>query len=216
MTAGLEIRGLLVAEGPSDSALATHLRALCIEAGADESVCRCPDLGALHPPPGHTLRRMIPAALALHPDTNLLFVHRDADSVDAGPRRQAIDDAVAGVRGAPLHVCVVPVQELEAWLLLDDAAIRRVAGNPPGTTALDLPSPRRVEELARPKEVLDTIIGRAQAEIGKRRRLPTPDVRRRLVEQLRLDGPIRGAPSFQRLVRDLDEVVGRLRSRGSS
>jgi hypothetical protein len=36
-------------------------------------------------------------------------------------------------------VCVVPVRMMEAWLLIDEMAIRRVAGNPNGRIPIELP-----------------------------------------------------------------------------
>ena len=51
-------------------------------------------------------------------------------------------------------VCVVPVRMQEAWLLIDEAALRRAAGDPNGTQPLAMPDVQRLEELADPKQLI--------------------------------------------------------------
>jgi hypothetical protein len=45
----------------------------------------------------------------------------------------------------------------EAWLLIDEKAIREAAGNPKGRQPLNLPKPSKTEELSDPKETLKPI-----------------------------------------------------------
>jgi hypothetical protein len=54
-------------------------------------------------------------------------------------------------------VCVIPVKMTEAWLLIDEKAIREAAGNPKGRQPLNLPKPSKTEELSDPKETLKPI-----------------------------------------------------------
>ena len=74
---------------------------------------------------------------------DLLFVHRDAEKESYDFRRQQVEAAVDGGH----HVPVIPVRMSEAWLLHEEAAIRRGSGNPVGRTALELPQPKDVEAL---------------------------------------------------------------------
>ena len=73
----------------------------------------------------------------------MLFVHRDADSSQesssAGPERRydEVARAVADASYDGAWVGIVPVRMTEAWLLLDESAIRRVAGRPHGDEPLD-------------------------------------------------------------------------------
>src|SRR4028119_872308 len=128
----VEIYFLFIGEGSSDEALVPHLEDICIRAGADEVSGVAPDFARLGRKVGHDVASKLEAALLLEPTANLLFVHRDADSRDPEPRREEIERAIERHAIQVSHVCVVPVQELEAWLLLDEAEIRRVAENPNG------------------------------------------------------------------------------------
>jgi len=141
----LHIRFLFVGEGPFDVNLVTHLRRCCILAGADEAEDVTIPISRLGDRIGRTVPEKLTFALALEPNVNLVFVHRDADSEDPKPRYDEIREAIQVVTKELTHVAVVPVQETEAWLLLDEAEIRRVAENPSGTISLDIPSARRVE-----------------------------------------------------------------------
>src|SRR5690606_40429727 len=58
-----------------------------------------------------------------------LFVHRDADARDPTERLTEIDQAFKLIKSPP-YVRVVPVQETEAWLLVDESAIREHLGIP--------------------------------------------------------------------------------------
>ena len=143
----------------------------------------------------------------------LIFVHRDADSVDAAPRRREITDAAGDLGCAERVIPVVPVQELEAWLLTDEFAIRRVAGRPTGRTRLALPSVRNIEATARPKEILEKACLAAAEKSGARRSKEQRqfNVRRAtLLERLDLDGPVTKLPSWQRFVDDLNEAAARV------
>jgi hypothetical protein len=57
----------------------------------------------------------------------------------------------------------------EAWLLIDEAALRRAAGNPGGTVALRFPQLRKLEQLSDPKEVLHQLLLEASELRGRRR-----------------------------------------------
>ena len=63
---------------------------------------------------------------------------------------------------------MVPIQETEAWLLLDKGSFRRVAGKPKVRTPLDLPTPTNVENIANPKELLKESILIASETTGRR------------------------------------------------
>lgn len=205
----VEVRALLLTEGSSDAALAPHLEWLCVSAGAHEASVRWPDLRALPSPPGRAVHHKLPTALGLHPDTNLLFIHLDADEPDPEPRRRLIEAAVATLAGPPHAVPVVPVQELEAWLLTSEEEIRAVAGARSSTSPLGLPKVPRIEATARPKEILQNAISAAWSG-GRRRRPDLARVRHRLIERLDLDGRVRELPSFARLVVDIEQAIGAL------
>ena len=61
----------------------------------------------------------------------LLFVHRDAEQASIDGRAQEIREALEQCQTPPV-VCVIPVRMQEAWLLFDEAALRKVSVRPRG------------------------------------------------------------------------------------
>ncbi|MGF1466664.1 MAG: DUF4276 family protein [Sandaracinaceae bacterium] len=207
------IRFLFVGEGTSDDGLVPHLEALLVEAGADAAEGETVDYGRLRiaKPGRRTVSAKLGIGLRLAAPVDMVFVHRDADSRDPEPRRREVANAVAAICAVPRHVPVVPVQELEAWLLVDEEAIRLVAGRPSGRRALGLPSrTERVEELSRPKELLNRAILEASETTGRRREKlerRLPHLRRLLLERLDRNGPVRRLSAWKRLVADTRSAV---------
>lgn len=211
----MRIKFLLVCEGSSDRGLVPHLEALCVRAGADEAIGDAPDLGRLPRPPGRAVDEQVRALLKLGAEMDLLFVHRDADSDDARPVRQEILAKLAGVEGCPAHICVVPVQELEAWLLVDEQAIRTVVGNPGGREDLGLPPRRRIESTARPKERLEAALIKASGAGGARLQRVKDQrsiLRGVLLQRLDINGPVNELPAWCALVEEIETAVAQLRA----
>ncbi|HET9897908.1 MAG TPA: hypothetical protein VFQ44_23510 [Streptosporangiaceae bacterium] len=103
-------------------------------------------------------------------------------------------------------VPVVPIRMTEAWLLLDEAAIRRVSGNPNSNVPLNLPRARDVETVPDPKEVLAHALATALGFSGRRLeklRKRFPYHRQQLLERIEPAGPIRDVPSWQAFNDDL-------------
>lgn len=98
---------------------------------------------------------------ALRPD--ILFVHRDAERASLEARRREIPMNHGGL------VRVVPVRMTEAWLLGDETAIRKAAGNPNGRIQLSLPRVSRLEALPDPKLKLKEVLLEASEHASPRR-----------------------------------------------
>ena len=212
------IRFLFIGEGPFDENLVTHLRRCCVLAGASEAEGVTIPFSMLGNSIGRTVIEKLRFALEYEPNVNLVFVHRDADSIDPGPRYEEIQEAVRTVMDAPLHVAVVPVQETEAWLLLDEVEIRRVAENPKGTVPLDIPSAKRVERISNPKEHLITVILNASEQTGRQYR----KIRRKIPQKCRLildgldpEGPVKAVPSWKLMFSDLRSAIEKLSASSS-
>jgi hypothetical protein len=107
-------------------------------------------------------------------------------------------------------VGVVPVQETEAWLLLDEEEIRRVAENPKGKVRLNLPSASRVENVSDPKRRLHQALLKASELRGQRRKKFRNTLAQRckvLLERLEPDGNIKQVQAWQRLRSDLEAAI---------
>lgn len=205
----MRINFLLVCEGSFDEEIISHLEKLLIECGADEATGFAYSTGG-------AIKSKIRAAIKDMPYMDCLFVHRDADSPNSDPRYEEIKNSLNSADYDGLWVGLVPVQEIEAWLLLDEAAIRRVAGKPRGRNALRLPRARRVEELRNPKEVLRQKILDASGKTGRQRKRiegKLGSMCYQLLRDLPIGGPLEQVPAWARLKRDAEECIAQLRNR---
>lgn len=199
------IRGVLLCDGSSDRPLAGVLERVCADRGFDLSVT-APDLRQLPSPPGHGLTDRVECVLELG-TFDVLFVHRDAEGQDPGLRKTEVEQALHGYGFK--SVAVVPVRMTEAWLLLDEAGIRQVAGRPSGGEDLGLPrQPRDVESIADPKGMLKRALLVAGQPQGHRRRKRFKDrfgeQRRQLLERLDSHGRINEVPAWKELLAAID------------
>lgn len=203
--------GLLIREGTSDEPLGAHLEALCVERGIDV-VISTPDLSRLPSPPGKGVTHQLSAALELMKPkkVDVVFIHRDADGAGVVARRDEINSAVEAEGSGLLHIPVIPVRMTEAWLLLDEQAIRDVAGNPQGRVNLNLPTLKQVESIADPKATLMDALKKASEERGRRLSRVAKQFsvhRQQLLDRLDRQGPVSRLASWRTLCSDLDDVV---------
>lgn len=202
-----ELRYTLLADGPADRALIPILDWLLRQhLPARPIQHQWADLNTLSRRRGGLARRM-EASVRLYP-CDILFVHRDAE---AQPRQSRIEE-IARARhegdldAALLLCCVVPVRMTEAWLLFDEAAIRKAAGNPRGRTALARPA--APESIARPEDVLAGLLRDASELSGRRReKFNVPQSVQRLAQLIEDFSPLRALDAFQTLEADLRELL---------
>ena len=163
------LRYTLLADGSSDRALLPILTWLLRQCcGAIPIQAEFADLRRLPSPPKQLSER-INRSVELYP-CDLLFVHRDAENAPIEEREAEIHKAIeeSSVEGSVRLVCVVPVRMQEAWLLIDEAALRRAAGNPNGTQPLAIPEVQTLEELADPKQLIRELLHQASELRGRR------------------------------------------------
>lgn len=199
---------LLIAEGTSDRALIHVVRWLAGQHLPGVDVLAESVDWSRAPKRGKGLAAKIDTAVKLYPDHDLLLIHRDADAEDGRPARvREIEDAVGELSPAtcPRYVCVVPVQETEAWLLIDEQAIRNAAANPTGTAPLDLPRLAVLESVRQPKERLEAMLQKARLPKTGRKALAFDP--RKLKQEVALSinsfDPLRQLPAFQQLEADI-------------
>lgn len=208
----MTLRFLLICEGASDASMVAHVRNLLLHFGIADTD------GNHWAKPG-PLAHKIRDGLKYFGDCDLLLIHRDADSniesASAGPekRRQEISSAVIDSGFPGPWVAIVPVQTTEAWLLLDELAIRSVTGNPNGTIPLELPFQTIVEGEANPKARLEQALLTASELSGRRRKRFNRDIpvmHRILLEGLPVGGRLEHVPSWVRFREDLKAAVDSL------
>jgi hypothetical protein len=206
------IRALYLCEGSSDTGLRFHIEGIAGDLGR-QILVTVPDLNRLPNKPGPGVEGKLRAAQQLSDGGHaydLVVIHRDSDREPSDHRRSEIAEAVAAVSPGLAHVPAIPVRMLEAWLLLDQSAIREVAGNPNGRMALDLPKPARAESMADPKALLKQAIATASGERGRglqKLQARFSANRARLLQMLDREGPVRQLASWRAFTDDLREAV---------
>ncbi len=209
--------GLFVCEGSSDMPLATIVETLFVERGMEMRLST-PDYSLLAEKVSNTVESRIRAGIELIGDNvDIVVIHRDADNVGPDKRRDEIFSAIGAAGTKATALPIIPVRMTEAWLLLDEDTIRRVAGNPRGRVKLGLPHRREVESVADPKQLLAQCIIKAADCTGRRRNQVEKRFgqhRRELLQSIDLTGDIAELPSWKQLVSDIEHTLEVLRSTG--
>ena len=213
------IRFVVLCEGASDRPLVAHLRRLLSSCGASETVGSAIPLSTI---PDHRyhrgspLARKIQTALTAESEFDLLFVHRDANSAGYAARSGEISQAMGSVGRSIDWIPIIPGRATEAWLLLDEDAIRRAAGNPRGRQPLHLPRPAQVEGVSDPKTALRDALAEASGHTGNRLgrfKQRFGSQRRVLLEQLPPGGGLAQVASWLRLRQAVTDFVARVNTR---
>lgn len=158
-----------------------------------------------------TLRDRLQLALYWYP-CDVLFIHRDAENQDYRQRISEIETAVDGIRddqNVPPFICVVPVRMQEAWLLFNEIAIRKAAGNPSGRSVLTIPPVNTLEGVPDPKRVLHDALRTASELQGRRLKQFKPDVAAQRLASEYIDdfSPLYHLPAFSRLRNDVAKIA---------
>lgn len=206
------VRALFLADGPSDAPLGRHVSQLARRHGVDLDVVS-PDLRRLDPPPGLSVADRVAAVFSFDDAFDLVIVHRDAEAQTHADRAAEVRAGIEAVRPNLPSIPVVPIRMTEAWLLVDEAEIRRIAGRPTGVDALNLPAIRDIERVPDPKSVLRDALDIASGARGRRLRAFQRDFgthRRLLLEALDHAGPVATLSAWQALEQTVKSVVDEL------
>lgn len=200
----------LVADGPSDRCLLPLINWTLANAPSLEGLSIDAQFADFRDAPEtpQSLAERIRRAVQEYP-CDVLFVHRDAEREEPSRRRDEIEHAAREAGVEPV-VCIVPVRMTEAWLLFNEAAIRRAAGNPHGSVALKLPLVQRIESQPDPKVLLQNALMIASESSGRRLKQFQRDLRilrHRVAELIEDFSPLRGLPAFQDFERDVHAIL---------
>ncbi|MBN1362444.1 MAG: DUF4276 family protein [Sedimentisphaerales bacterium] len=204
-----ELNCTLLSDGSSDKALIPVLRWLLYRCLPNRPVqLRWADLRQLPRPPKE-LHERIATSVQLYP-CELLFVHRDAENPSTNDRRTEINHALDEVRDTPSVIAVIPVRMMEAWLLIDETAIRKAADNPNGQVPLGMPKIGETEDIADPKGLLHDLIRKATGLSARRRKnFNVHSALHRVSEYIEDFSVLRQLPAFLALEEDLVDTIGR-------
>jgi hypothetical protein len=200
---------LFLGDGPSDAPLGRHVEYLARRHDVELDVV-APDLRRLEPPPGLKVAARVRAVFTFDDAFDLVIVHRDAEGQTPDERIEEVRAGIRSVSDELSFIAVVPIRMTEAWLLVDQGAIRRVAGRPSGSEPLDLPALSDIEQVPDPKTMLRRALETASGARGRRLRAFQRDFgaqRRRLLEALDLTGPVTTLGAWQDLEATVESVV---------
>ncbi|MFB6393962.1 hypothetical protein [Polymorphospora lycopeni] len=196
-------RGVFLGEGSTDDGISVHIERIATECGIGVQLTA--PAADLLPTTDRTIAGKLRALARLGGRYDIVFVHRDADNAGRDARISEISSGISEVMPDAVRVPVVPVRMTEAWLVLDEGPIREVAGNPNGRVRLKIPTAREAERIADPKALLKELIADASETTGRRRKslqAAFPYNRRRLLEELDPNGPVRFLDSWLHFVSD--------------
>ncbi len=155
------IRYTLIVDGSSDKALMNIIKWLL-----DDLYPKTPNKGSFadfknlqHPPKKGDIKGQIEYTKALYP-FDILFYHRDAEA----NKKNIVDDRISEIVKhldedlLSRTICVVPIKMMENWLLLDETAIKKAAGNRNYNKSLGLPSVNAIENISEPKVFLHELL----------------------------------------------------------
>lgn len=105
-------------------------------------------------------------------NTNLLIIHRDAERNPWQSRKEEIERVLNSLKKngikIPQNLAVIPIRMLEAWLLIDEKAIRKASDNPNGKVQLNMPPVKKLESLPDPKSLLYDLLTTASEKTPRR------------------------------------------------
>lgn len=197
----MKISFILTGEGTSDLRLVEHIESILIEEGFSEVSGEAPDLGMFRPSIGRTVQNKLTALFRHYPNVDVIFVHRDADNVGVHVREQEILTAAQNIAGIARVIPIIPVTMLETWLLVDQEAIKRVAGNNNYKGGLQcIPAIRQLENHGDTKHLLLDALCEASQTQGARLikfRKRFSEMRARLTFDLDPNGPVQNLASYR-------------------
>lgn len=192
------LRYLLITDGSSDKCLLHIIDWLLRDLVPSEELQSQWADPTEYAPSSLLLAEKIRSALRFY-DCDLIFIHRDAERE---PVERRITEANESIRVSgtdkPASI-IVPVRMMEAWLLTDETAIRKAAGNPNGRDVLLMPAINSIEALPEPKERLCRLLTSACGLPQQRRRRFEPHHRvHRVAELTQNFDQLRLLDAFQR------------------
>ena len=205
-------RVLFLGEGSSDEGIAGHIERIAYECGVEIAIT-VPKM-ELIPSDDKSVKSRLDAIRRLGGEYDLAIIHRDGDRDGREARLDEIRRAVESVMLESAFAAVIPIRMTEAWLVLDEMALRTVAGNPNSKVPLPIPGAAEAERIADPKALLRDILVAAAELTGRKRRIfqtHFPNHRRLLLQRLSADGPVRKLRSWKDFDRDVREAFVRMR-----
>lgn len=197
----MKVNFILAGEGVSDLRLVEHIENILVEEGFSEASGEAPDLRLYSRPTGCSVKNKLETLLKYYPETDAVFVHRDADRVGVKQREDEIICAAENIYDIEKIIPVIPVTMLETWLLADQDALKRVAGNASLRGELScIPAIRSLEKVSDAKKMLlEALCEASKAQGSKLSKFKKrfSEMRARLTFDLDSSGPVNDLDSYK-------------------
>lgn len=205
------IRYTLIADGSSDKALMNVIKWLL-----DDLFPKMPSQGYYgdfrmlqNPPRKDEVMKQVKLAEQSYP-FDILFYHRDAESNS----NSIVEERIAEIKEQleevyyPKTVFVIPIKMMENWLLFDETAIKKAAGNRNYNKPVDLPSINRLEDFTNPKQKLHGLLREVSGK--KSRQLKNFNVQQAVhlvAENIKDFNPLRQLEAFRKFEESLKKTI---------
>ena len=145
---------------------------------------------------------------------DLLVYHRDAEKLHRNiiqQRKEEIFSQLADQNSDNNIICVVPIVMMESWLLFDESAIKKAAGNRGYNKPLNLPALSIIENIPQTKTILYKILKEASGLKGRRlKKFNEGQAVHQIAENISDFSPLRILSSFQVFENDLKENIDQI------
>ncbi len=120
--------------------------------------------------PPKSLKEKINKASDYYSPFDLLFVHRDAESLEVTKiteRKEEVFNAASIAPSSFQTIAVIPIKMMETWLLIDAEAIKKAAGNRNYKENINLPPIKNLEKEQDPKTLLHDLLKKTSGLKGR-------------------------------------------------
>jgi Domain of unknown function (DUF4276) len=111
------------------------------------------------PPKKGDIKNQIQCAEYFYP-FDILFYHRDAESDKKSIVKERTEEIKSQLEEKYISktICIIPIKMMENWLLIDETAIKKAAGNRNYSKQINLPQINKIESLNEPKLFLHDLL----------------------------------------------------------
>jgi hypothetical protein len=161
-----------------------------------------------NPPKKGEIIKQVSYAKNLYYPCDIIFYHRDAEEVKPSAiakRKSEINNALPQEDNV---ICIVPVAMMDAWLLLENEAIKKAAGNRLYKNNLKLPLLQKIETIKDPKKLLHQALADASGLTGRRlSKFNVQSAVHLVAENIKTFEPLRQLQAFQIFENDLKQLI---------
>jgi len=206
-----ELKFTLIADGSSDKTLISIIKWLL-----DDLYPEMPSNGAFadfrhlrNPPKKSEVAAQIKLASKFYP-FDILFYHRDAESKESGILKIRTNEILNGVKKevSSKVVSVIPITMMETWLLIDQEAIKKAAGNRNYSGTIPLPPVKSLETITNPKDQLHRTLKQVSGLKGRNlKKFNVHQAVHFVAENIEDFSPLRNTSAFKAFEDDLKKKI---------